>query len=334
MDLRSILVCPKCRCSLPLTDDVAVRGGSAVVCRKCAARFPALDGSIDFALEGSDENGAERSHYDRKYAAQRDERQAPFDAGAWHRRWHDRHWPECQVILRRLGDVRGKLILCIGNGSSVKELYLAHLGAHVIHSDLSITGVLQAKNAYSLEAFSERVAFHAFDAYRIPLADSSVDVVYGFEFVHHLPDLTGFLAEVRRVLKPGGFCLFLDAAYSPLWQGLKKTVLWPMMKLSHTLYRRSPEDLRATEIGGYKEAELSRMAEGLGLVNGQFDRMTFFHYILTHAVGGILGWRLPHMFYKAPGYVGRALDSTVTAVVPALRGSRIDMVWGFEKPGQ
>lgn len=38
----------------------------------------------------------------------------------------------------------------------------------------------------------------------LPLADASVDVVANFQVIEHLWDQAGFLAECRRVLRPGG----------------------------------------------------------------------------------------------------------------------------------
>jgi len=42
------------------------------------------------------------------------------------------------------------------------------------------------------------------DAEALPLADTSIDAVYAFGVLHHTPDLTTALAEIRRVLRPGG----------------------------------------------------------------------------------------------------------------------------------
>ena len=38
----------------------------------------------------------------------------------------------------------------------------------------------------------------------IPAADSSYDAVFDFGIIHHIPHWRSALAEVRRVLKPGG----------------------------------------------------------------------------------------------------------------------------------
>lgn len=46
------------------------------------------------------------------------------------------------------------------------------------------------------------------DAHKLPLADGSVDLVFNLESALHYPDKPAFLAECRRVLRPGGWlCL-------------------------------------------------------------------------------------------------------------------------------
>jgi SAM-dependent methyltransferase len=42
------------------------------------------------------------------------------------------------------------------------------------------------------------------DATRLPLQDASIDLVVSFETLEHVPDAAALVAEIRRVLKPGG----------------------------------------------------------------------------------------------------------------------------------
>jgi SAM-dependent methyltransferase len=320
----ALLVCPGCRGPLS-------RVPWQAACAKCGAVYRGVNGAYDFASSGA-ARPDERQHYEHKYEARRGGAAVPYDAAAWASRWNDPHWPEGQVILRRIGDCRGRVILALGNGASVKELYFADRGATLLHSDLSLSGPLAAMHAFELADRADRVAFHAMDAYRLPLPDASVDVVYGFEFVHHLPDVGGFFDEARRVLKPGGSCLFFDHGYSPLWQGLKMSLLRPLMKTAHWLHGISPEDRRATYAGGYREAEMSALAERHGFTAAWFERTTLFQYVFVNGVGKLLGWERPLWCYRVPGRIGGWFDRALTARVGALDRSRVEMVWGFVKP--
>lgn len=55
------------------------------------------------------------------------------------------------------------------------------------------------------------------DATRLPLADSSVDLVVAFDLLEHLPDDAAAVAEVHRVLKPSGTYLVAVPADPRLW---------------------------------------------------------------------------------------------------------------------
>ena len=55
------------------------------------------------------------------------------------------------------------------------------------------------------------------DATRLPFANDSFDAVVGFGFLHHVPHWQQALAEVARVLRPGG-CYFLEEFYPALYQ--------------------------------------------------------------------------------------------------------------------
>ena len=325
--LTDILCCPRCHAPV----DIVVRelpDKQSLRCGDCKAEFSGVDDSFDLTIaEG--ERELERHHYQQAYLSRSISLPTDFDPEHWSRRWADPHWPQCRLILKRLGDLNGKVVLCLGNGASTKELYFLTLGARLMCSDLSMSGVLAAKSRYNLGELACHAAFHAMDACRIPVRDHSIDVVYGYEFVHHLVDLDAFFREVHRVLKPGGLCVFFDHAYSSIWQGAKRTFLWPLMRLSHLLHKRSPEDVRATYAGGYKEHFLQDLAARHGFSKGFFDRVMFFQYLFTNGVGSLLGWKLPPVCYRVPGTIGRFMDRLLTDRFDFLRRSRIGLVWGF-----
>lgn len=54
------------------------------------------------------------------------------------------------------------------------------------------------------------------DAMAMPFATGSVRAVYGIHCFHHLPDPARFLAELVRVLAPGGGCILVEPYYGPL----------------------------------------------------------------------------------------------------------------------
>ena len=57
------------------------------------------------------------------------------------------------------------------------------------------------------------------DAVRLPFGDDSLDAVFGFGVLHHVPDWQDGLAEVARVLKHGGV-YFMEEYYPSLYQNI------------------------------------------------------------------------------------------------------------------
>lgn len=79
----------------------------------------------------------------------------------------------------------------------------------------------------------------------MPLADNTVDSALITEVLEHCPEPERLLAEVRRVLKPGGF-VFLTVPF-----------LWPLHDVPHDEYRYTPFALqRHLRAAGFSRIEL------------------------------------------------------------------------------
>lgn len=59
--------------------------------------------------------------------------------------------------------------------------------------------------------YGDRVVVRQFDAQAMPYPDQSRDVLIIFEALYYLPDVTAFIRECRRVLRPGGVVLVATA---------------------------------------------------------------------------------------------------------------------------
>lgn len=96
----------------------------------------------------------------------------------------------------------GKRVLEIGCGLGTDLLQFARHGAQVTGIDLSPKSVSLTQQRFALEGRSG--TFLVADAEALPFPEASFDVVYSFGVLHHTPDIEKAIAEIFRVLAPGG----------------------------------------------------------------------------------------------------------------------------------
>jgi ubiquinone/menaquinone biosynthesis C-methylase UbiE len=250
--------------------------------------------------------------------------------------WEHPARPVYEVMRRHLGDLRGRRVLLIGNGGSPFELHLLAGGPQLLLlTDLTAAGVRAVAARVELSGHEDRVCFAAMDAMRLPLADASVDVVYGNAIIHHVPvaDRARCLAELARVLAPGGRAVFMDDAHVPAWQAAKRTWLRPLMRYSHRVQPRSPEDVRHTEEGGFREEELTAAIRSAG-GEPRFERFGLVFHLWRRAATTLLppALRRPVANSRCAGRVLTALDRALARRLAVVRRNQMRLVWGWRQP--
>ena len=100
----------------------------------------------------------------------------------------------------------GKDVLEAACGSGIGLGYIAAT-ARSLHAGDRSSPILERARAH----YGERIAFHRFDAQEMPFASGSFDVVILFEALYFIPSTDRFVAECRRVLRPGGTVLISTA---------------------------------------------------------------------------------------------------------------------------
>ena len=102
-------------------------------------------------------------------------------------------------------------VLDIGCGVGGPALWLAeHVGCSVTGIDLVASSIAEATSRAEARGLADKAQFLEANALAIPLDDESFDVVWGQDAWCHVPDKAALLAEVRRVLRPGGTVAFTD----------------------------------------------------------------------------------------------------------------------------
>ncbi len=110
---------------------------------------------------------------------------------------------EKPAMFRALPSLRGKTVLCVGCGTGEECELLMKLGAkRVVGTDISKNLIREAKRAFPA------IEFYTRDMERLRLPAHAFDVVYSSLTMHYVPSWKQTLAQVKKVLKPGGQFVF------------------------------------------------------------------------------------------------------------------------------
>lgn len=136
-----------------------------------------------------------------------------------------RHY-EAPLLAGLGGLLEGQRVLEIGCGRGVgTEILVRRFGAAEVHAfDLDPEMVEQA-HLRTKGLGRGRVRLWVGDATRIPAPDAAYDAVVDFGIIHHVPDRRAAVAEVRRVLRPGGRFYFEEVTRHALQRWSYRTFL-------------------------------------------------------------------------------------------------------------
>ena len=117
-------------------------------------------------------------------------------------------------IYNRLLTLDGKHILELGCGSAEITRNIANSGENRKITALEVDELAHNKNLQITDL--RNVTFVLAGAQQIPLEDESVDVVFMFKSLHHIPqELMGpSMQEIRRVLSPGGLAYISEPVFA------------------------------------------------------------------------------------------------------------------------
>ncbi|MBV9558646.1 MAG: class I SAM-dependent methyltransferase, partial [Pseudolabrys sp.] len=91
----------------------------------------------------------------------------------------------------------GAHILEVGAGTGQQALYISQHGFKVDAIDVPNSNYSEAR----------QFPITDYDGKRIPFPDGTFDIVFSSNVMEHVSDLSAMNAEIKRVLKPGGYCI-------------------------------------------------------------------------------------------------------------------------------
>jgi SAM-dependent methyltransferase/glycosyltransferase involved in cell wall biosynthesis len=165
------------------------------------------------------------------------------------------------VVAKSLGLKPGDEVLDFGAGSCFVSELLNRFGYATVAFDIDqeVLAIGQERLGLDPRCDRERARFIAGDGMRLPFRDESFDGIICMNALHHMPDYRLTLAEMCRVLKPGGRAVFAEPGEE---------------------HSKSPESIVAMEQYGALEkdvvlSEVYRLAREVG-----FQRMVLKPYVI------------------------------------------------------
>ncbi|HET9950635.1 MAG TPA: class I SAM-dependent methyltransferase [Candidatus Eisenbacteria bacterium] len=211
---------------------------------------------------------------------------------------------EYQVSLMKRAGVSYAVsrVLDLGCGLGGKSVYFAERGAgYLLGLDLLASNARAARE-FAVERGAGNVEFAAADAARLPVRSASFDLVITTDTFEHFQRPEAALAEMARVLRPGGRLVAIFGPFgSPLGSHLYDTIFvpWCQMLFSRdTLAEAIREIARRRSLGLDPEgsAEAARRAEErIAYFDHELNRMTlrrFRRVVRANPSLRLLAWNL------------------------------------------
>ncbi len=162
------------------------------------------------------------------------------------------------VDYRRLGVQAGERVLDLGCGFGRHAYQAARLGAQVVAYDAGADEVRNVQDTFGamavageLDAEGARVGAVQGDALALPFPDGAFDRVIASEVLEHIPDDRTAMAELTRVLRPGGSMAVTVPRCGP------ELVNWALSDEYH--------DVPGGHVRIYRRSTLVSRLEGTGL---------------------------------------------------------------------
>lgn len=149
------------------------------------------------------------------------------------------------AVMERLGGLcEGKKVLEIGCGRGVgTEIIFERFGASEVHAFDLDPQMIEIARRRLAKYPPKKLRLFVGDVENIAAPDAGYDAVFDFGIIHHIPNWQNAIAEVSRVLRPGGRFFFEEVTAKALGRWLYRTFL------EHPTENRFTRDDLLAELG-------------------------------------------------------------------------------------
>jgi len=181
-----------------------------------------------------------------------------------------KHFRKISKALLEGTEVQGKVVLDVGCGTGILSFLLIEKGAvKVIGGDLSEYMLSQCMKKADLLGYGpDRIDFRQLDAESLPFDSNSFDAVTSGMVLGLVPNQRNVVAEMVRVLKPGGVLSISTHGPEHYYEA------------SETTFRTIPKGLvlgYRIEFWPRREKEISHIFSDAGLINVITRQLTWKH---------------------------------------------------------
>ncbi len=189
----------------------------------------------------------------------------------------------------------GKRVLDVGCGNGYVLSRYASCGAEAHGIDLTEAAVLLSRRRFELAGLSGEFQCSRDEA--IPYRDDYFDIVCAMGVLHHVADPRPLVAEMRRVLKPGGLCILM-LYHRDSW---KYRVVLPLRRrldpryrgksLQQTLNMNDGDDCPLAKV--YSRTEIRALLAGFTAVDFAVNQLSWKQLLLLPPLTRALAPLLP-----------------------------------------
>ncbi|KPL08518.1 hypothetical protein AMJ86_00135 [bacterium SM23_57] len=167
----------------------------------------------------------------------------------------ERNVKKLELALEQIDLEKIKTVLELGCGIGFVSYYLAETyNFNVYGTDYDVE---QIQIANQLHPQIDHLCFQVEDATKLSSEDASIDLVLSQNVFHHIPKWENAIKEVARILRSGGYFIWLDLTFPDII----KNIFLPFVK-NYGLYTID-DVMTAFEIYGFKILSHERLAHAL-----------------------------------------------------------------------
>jgi SAM-dependent methyltransferase len=152
-------------------------------------------------------------------------------------------------FVARIGQPAGSHALDIGCGPCFNSIRLARRGYRVTAADYSEAVLPHAREVLARENLSDAIHPTREDLLNLSFPADTFDLVLAQGVLMHVPDLERAIAELARVVKPGGFVVLEELNQGSPEAWIKKLV-WSVLKPSIKIERKPAGDEFSADFEG------------------------------------------------------------------------------------